>query len=608
MTDMPRPPEESPISHRDALAVGTQLAEFEILGLLGVGGFGMVYRAWDHSLRRRVAIKEFMPSSMAARENDISVAVRSSADSASFEAGLRSFVAEAQLLAQFDHPSLVKVFRIWEANNTAYMAMPLYSGITLKQAQELMRQPPPEAWLRKLLWPLAEALKVLHAGNTMHRDVSPDNVFLQNIGPPVLLDLGAARRAIQDYTHKHTAILKVNYAPIEQYGDTRDMRQGPWTDLYALAAVVYGCVADRAPPPATYRVLEDRMTPFAIVANEVQSRLGLVYSPAFSAAIDQALVVRPDERTQSIQAFAQAMDLQPAKGLDDFDWRVELGHPLLPTQDAKAVPAIDLDLTYSESFGHETSAGVTRSIPNQFANSSQTVAMASPSAAMPSDWETSTLGAPPASDEAGDAEHPSKEVSRTRLVLLMVGMLTLSLLGFFLIPAGSAPYSTQPVTGVEVIQPGATPASAAATAGPAAVPPHKDAASPNSSSANKPVLSASPPPNPSIQTLAPKKQPPAPLGPAANPARQSPAAASTDAPSATSVEKAGPDHAKATETPAAAKSASASASTELCGDKNVFSRPWCLHEECQKPENSRLSACVELKQRQFDNANKLNPR
>ena len=175
-------------------------------------------------------------------------------------------------------------------------------------------------------------------------------------------------------------------------------------------------------------------------------------------------------------------------------------------------------------------------------------------------------------------------------------------------PTGSAPYSTQPVTDVEVIQPGATPASAAASAAPAAVPPHKDSASPTSTSANKPVLSASPPPNPSVQTLATKKQPPPPLGPAANPARQSPAAAPTDAPNATSVEKAGPDHAKTNETPAAAKSASGSASTELCGDKNVFSRPWCLHEECQKPENSRLGACVELKQRQIDNANKLNPR
>ena len=134
--------------------------------------------------------------------------MRSSSDEQSFQAGLASFVDEARLLARFEHPSLVKVLRFWEANHTAYMVMPLYCGMTLKQARAHMRTPPPEAWLRTLLWSVTSALRVLHDGQTLHRDISPDNIFLQNHGPPVLLDLGAARHAISN--RRHPAELKVN--------------------------------------------------------------------------------------------------------------------------------------------------------------------------------------------------------------------------------------------------------------------------------------------------------------------------------------------------------------------------------------------------------------
>ncbi|MBP7780126.1 MAG: serine/threonine protein kinase [Burkholderiaceae bacterium] len=341
---MVRTSEESPVSHRDALAVGTLLSEFEIQGLLGVGGFGIVYRAWDHSLHRSVAIKEFMPTGMAERNGRHKVFVRSPEDRPVFSAGLRSFVDEAQLLAQFEHASLVKVFRIWEANNTAYMVMPLYQGMTLKQARETMKSPPHEAWLRQVIWSVSEALSVLHESQTMHRDVAPDNIFLQDKGPPVLLDLGAARRTIQDYTQKHTAILKVNYAPIEQYGDSQQMLQGPWTDLYALAAVIYECVGGKPTPPATHRVLEDRMVPFATVVRSVDAKFHVAYSAVFVSAIDAALVIRPEERTQDVPSFARMMDLHPVAHMDQFNWRAELGSPLVRAMRTLGVTLIEHDL------------------------------------------------------------------------------------------------------------------------------------------------------------------------------------------------------------------------------------------------------------------------
>ncbi|WP_246483473.1 serine/threonine protein kinase [Paenacidovorax monticola] len=316
--------------HVDALPVGTRLAEFEIQALLGVGGFGMVYQAFDHSLRRHVAIKEYMPSALAGRAQGQSLWVRTSSDELTFQAGLASFVNEARLLAQFDHPSLVKVFRFWEANNTAYMVMPLYVGMTFKQARAQMRTPPPEAWLRKVLWSVLDALRVLHDGQTLHRDISPDNIFLQDNGPPVLLDLGAARHAINDQDRQHTAVLKVNYAPIEQYADGSGqgsgLPQGPWSDLYSLAAVVYGCLCNDTPLPATLRSIRDRMVRFPRVAKTVRRQFGVEYSAPFVAAIAQALELQPEKRPQSIDEFLQAMDMVSApEGLAHFNWRAELG-------------------------------------------------------------------------------------------------------------------------------------------------------------------------------------------------------------------------------------------------------------------------------------------
>ena len=335
--------------HVDALPPGTRLGEFEVRDLLGVGGFGMVYQAFDHQLRRFVAIKEYMPAALAGRADGHSLWVRSSSDEQSFQAGLASFVDEARLLARFDHPGLVKVFRFWEANHTAYMVMPLYSGMTLKQARAHMRTPPPEAWLRTLLWSVASALRVLHEGQTLHRDISPDNIFLQDRGPPVLLDLGAARHAISGSGQKHAAVLKVNYAPLEQYADApADLQQGPWSDLYALGAMVHGCLCNDTPLPATLRAMRDRMVPFSRVARTVRKQFGIEYSRPLVDAITQCLALQPRDRPQSMAAFLQAMGMTSAPaGLESFDFRAQLGgiwvEPQSRNAQGVALPVVDTE-------------------------------------------------------------------------------------------------------------------------------------------------------------------------------------------------------------------------------------------------------------------------
>lgn len=284
----------------NALPIGTRLGEFELIGLVGVGGFGIVYLAEDHSLGRRVALKEYMPSSLASRSQGSQVNVKSERYVETFEAGRRSFVNEARLLAQFDHPSLVKVYRFWEGNGTAYMVMPFYEGVTLKQALKQMPSAPDESWLKGLLAPVMDALEVMHSAQVFHRDIAPDNIMLLEGGRPLLLDFGAARRVITDMTQALTVILKPGYAPVEQYAEMPEMKQGAWTDIYALSAVIYFAIMGKTPPPSVGRIMNDAMVPLA------QQAAGR-YSDEFLRGVDSGLAVKPAQRPQSIAQFRELL-------------------------------------------------------------------------------------------------------------------------------------------------------------------------------------------------------------------------------------------------------------------------------------------------------------
>jgi len=288
------------------LPEGTRVGEFVVKGLIGEGGFGIVYLAYDPSLERHVALKEYMPASLAARANGgFDVVVKSERHRDTFKAGLKSFVNEARLLARFDHRSLVKVYRFWEDHGTAYMVMPYYEGPTLKRALAERATPPDEAALRAWLDPLLDALSVLHEAHCFHRDIAPDNILLTATGP-LLLDFGAARRVIGDMTQALTVMLKPGYAPIEQYGEVAAMAQGAWTDLYALASVVYCAITGQAPMSSVERLMSDTMVPLRIQA---AGR----YSATFLQAIDAALELRPHDRPQDVAQFRALLNKRPAE-------------------------------------------------------------------------------------------------------------------------------------------------------------------------------------------------------------------------------------------------------------------------------------------------------
>ncbi len=283
-----------------SLAAGTRLAEFEITGVIGEGGFGIVYSANDSSLERIVAIKEYLPSAFAQRGADGSVQVKSEDHRQTFQAGLSSFINEARMLAKFSHPGLVEVFRFWEANGTAYMAMRYYRGVTLRESLRSSRHLITEQWLCETLDPVLLALKELHNEKCFHRDIAPDNILVLPNGRSVLMDFGAARRIISGMTQALTTVLKPGYAPIEQYYDDGSMPQGAWTDIYAVGGLLYHVITGKVPVQAISRMISDPLKPVSEIA------LG-EFSQRLCAVVMKCMAVMPENRYQSVDELRAAL-------------------------------------------------------------------------------------------------------------------------------------------------------------------------------------------------------------------------------------------------------------------------------------------------------------
>ncbi len=276
-----------------ALPAGSRLGEFEITGVIGEGGFGIVYSARDSSLDRIVAIKEYLPAAFASRNSTGMVHVRSEEHSKTFNAGLSSFINEARMLAKFSHPGLVEVFRFWEGNGTAYMAMRYYRGVTLREMLRTNPQVVTEQWLCETLDPILLALQELHNEKCYHRDIAPDNILVLPNGRSVLMDFGAARRIIGGMTRALTTVLKPGYAPIEQYSDDGSMAQGAWTDIYAVGGVLYHAMTGKVPVQAISRMMNDPLKPVATAARSA-------FSPVLTDAVMKCLSVMPENRFQTI--------------------------------------------------------------------------------------------------------------------------------------------------------------------------------------------------------------------------------------------------------------------------------------------------------------------
>ena len=298
--------------YRNALQPQTQLHEYRIEQVLGAGGFGTTYLARDTHLEKPVAIKEYFPSELAMRAAEGRVQPATSQRDADYRWGLDRFLQEARTLAKFSHPNIVRVLRYFEAHGTAYMVMDYERGEPLKNLMVLNPRLP-EAELRRLLGPLLDGLRVVHAAGFLHRDIKPDNIFVRTDGTPVLIDFGSARNALGGETRSLTAILTPGYAPLEQYSS--DSRQGPWTDLYALGGVLYRAVTGVHPPDAVTRMRGDSL-------GDGLAKAAGAYSASFLRAIRGSLELDEKKRPQSVAAWRAALLPQPA-ATDERTVRIE---------------------------------------------------------------------------------------------------------------------------------------------------------------------------------------------------------------------------------------------------------------------------------------------
>lgn len=312
-----------------ALPTGTVLADdYRIERVLGAGGFGITYLAEETPLARLVTIKEYFPSDYAARSGGVDASPRSQDCAEDYRWGLDRFLEEAQTLAKFDHPNIVRVYRYFRANQTGYMVLHFEEGQSFKGWLKSMGRAPRQHELDRVIAPLLDALELIHGADFLHRDIAPDNIIIRKDGSPVLIDFGSARGEIAQHSMTVSALIKPGYSPYEQYA-TNSRQQGAWSDIYSLGATLYQAVTGKRPPDAPSRMVADELIP-------VRDAALSSYRPAFLTAIDKALALEITSRPKSVAVWrADLLNAQP-QGLPAQD------QPALDaTPAASAVTAIE---------------------------------------------------------------------------------------------------------------------------------------------------------------------------------------------------------------------------------------------------------------------------
>ncbi len=294
--------EKPPVVGAIHLPLRTVLNERYLIGrILGEGGFGITYLAYDLILTLRLAIKEFLPRGFATRASDgITVSAYTQETpgemQVAFTHGLKNFLEEARILARFnEYPGIVAVRDYFATNGTGYLVMNYLDGMTLKQEVAIQGGRLPFSQAFELLEPVMTTLREVHAAGLAHRDISPDNIYITRDRQVKLIDFGAARFALNEGNHSLSVIFKRGFAPMEQYHTHG--RQGAWTDVYALAGTLYFSLTGQVPPEAPARVLEDRL--------RLPSALGVAMPGTTEAVLLKGLAVRVENRYRSIEAFQQ---------------------------------------------------------------------------------------------------------------------------------------------------------------------------------------------------------------------------------------------------------------------------------------------------------------
>ena len=269
-----------------------------IIGItLGQGGFGTTYLSFDQRLQKKVAIKEYLPATLATRDVITATVIPLKKQENTFNKGLQLFIDEARHLAKFDHPNIVRVINFFEANQTGYMVMDYLEGLNPETIINQVGGNLPVKEALDIILPLLDALAEIHVKHIYHRDISIQNICILKTGMPVLIDFGAARHVVGEQSRTLDLVLKHGYSPLEQYSGKGKI--GPWTDIYACGALLYLMVTGKLPPAATDRFCDDVL----VAPIEIEASI-----PQFiNDAIMRALTVKYEDRFQTVAEFKAAL-------------------------------------------------------------------------------------------------------------------------------------------------------------------------------------------------------------------------------------------------------------------------------------------------------------
>jgi hypothetical protein len=331
-----------PGEHRNSLLPGYKLHWYHIEVILGQGGFGITYLATDTNLNRKVAIKEYLPIEMAVRQDNTSIHPVSGEHGEQFKWGLERFISEAQTLARFKHPNIVRVLTVFRENNTAYMVMEYEQGQPMHEILK-NKKTLTEEELKNILLPILDGLESVHKAGFIHRDIKPPNIYIREDNSPVLLDFGSARQSFSEITRTLTTMVSPGYAPFEQYVGKSD-KQGPWTDIYGLGATLYRAVTGIPPADSMDRSEAILHTGKDVFVSATEIAAGK-YSSEFLYAIDQAMAFRGDDRPRSIAEWREIFTGKitvPVVARHEADSEK-------PTMAAVTIPTESVDATETET-------------------------------------------------------------------------------------------------------------------------------------------------------------------------------------------------------------------------------------------------------------------
>ncbi len=290
--------------NQSALPIGSTLQEYKIESILGAGAFGMTYLALDTHLDKKVVIKEYLPNDLAVRIESSTVVPKSNLDNDNYLWGLDRFSLEARVLGKFNHPNIVRINRFFNDNNTSYFVMDFERGMDLDAYLKSHGGKLNEEEIYNIIMPILDGLREVHSKDYLHRDLKPANIFIRDSGSPMLIDFGASRIAVGSKTQSLTTILTEGYAPKEQYSSTS--KQGAYTDIYAIGAVMYKMATGKIPTESSARVdltSDGELDPY----QKLQYQKSLPYGENFKIAVDWALSLSARDRPQSVKEFQNAL-------------------------------------------------------------------------------------------------------------------------------------------------------------------------------------------------------------------------------------------------------------------------------------------------------------